>query len=139
MSAPSVTPNWISRRTARFVADRAGSFPKARRLLKTAEYRTVYDQGFKVTTGCFVAFCWRSPGTAGVKDGPRVGFTTPRALGDAVARNRMKRRLREAVRTRLGAIDPAWRIVWNLRRGTLSAPHSQLLADVEKVLTRCSD
>jgi ribonuclease P protein component len=138
MSAPFVTPSWISRRTERFVAGRVGFFPKTRRLLRPAEFRAVYDQGFKVTTGCFVAFCWRSPGVSGADDGPRVGFTTPRALGKAVLRNRMRRRLREAVRTRLPELGPGWRIVWNLRRGTLSVPHSQLVTEVEKVLARCS-
>lgn len=138
MSALFVTPSWTSRSAALSVPGRAGSFPKSRRLLGPSDFRTVYEQGFKVTTGCFVAFCLRKPGGVPAEDGPKVGFTTPRALGKAVLRNRMRRRLREAVRARLSTIDPAWRIVWNLRRGTLTAPHGQLIADVEKVFSRCS-
>jgi RNase P protein component len=49
----------------------------------------------------------------------------------------MRRRLREVVRSQLVRLDPAWRIVWNLRRGALSAPQSQLVAEVEKVIARC--
>jgi ribonuclease P protein component len=116
----------------------AGAFPKSRRLLRPAEFRTVYDRGFKVPSSCFVAFCWKEPAGPDAAQGPRVGFTTPRALGKAVARNRMRRRVREVVRTRLGSVPPPWRIVWNLRRAALSAPSAQLASEVEKVLARCS-
>lgn len=112
---------------------RSESFPKARRLLRPAEYRQVYDEGIRIPTRHFVAFCWSSPAA----DGPRTGFTTPRALGKAVQRNRMRRRLRELVRRRLWRLDSHWRIVWNLRRAALDAAHADLAADVERVLARC--
>lgn len=137
MSAPFVTQSSAEPADSRSVPRGAGSFPKSRRLLRPAEFRTVYNQGFKVTTGCFVAFCWRDGEHRGDQAGPRVGFTTPRALGPAADRNRMRRRLREVVRTRLGAVAPEWRIVWNLRRGALQANHDRLVAEVEKVLARC--
>jgi ribonuclease P protein component len=111
------------------------AFPKARRLLRTAEYREVYQQGIKIPCSCFVAFCWRSPGS----DGPKVGFTTPRALGKSVDRNRMKRRLRDTVRRRLAGFGTDWKIVWNLRRFTLAAPQRLIDEEVEKVLKRCSE
>lgn len=111
------------------------TFPKSRRILKRAEFRKVYDQGFKVPSSCFVAFCWQNPEPT---DGPRVGFTTPRALGKATLRNRMKRRLRETIRRRLAAIGPGWNIVWNLRRGALTVPQSVLDGEVDKVLRRCN-
>src|SRR5512145_664232 len=119
MSAPFVTRSWTSRKAASLVPSGAGSFPKTRRLLKPGEFRNVYNQGFKMASSCFVAFCWRNTGEETEVQGPRVGFTTPRALGKAVLRNRMRRRLREVVRSRLVRLDPAWRIVWNLRRGAL--------------------
>jgi ribonuclease P protein component len=37
------------------------------------------------------------------QDGPRVGFTCTKKLGNAVTRNRIKRRLKEAVRLALPA------------------------------------
>lgn len=109
------------------------AFPKARRLLKPAEFRQVYDKGMRIPTRHFVAFCWSAP----TADGPKTGFTTPRALGKAVDRNRMRRRLRELVRRKLGVLNPHWRIVWNLRRAALSAPYTDLAADVERVFTHC--
>ena len=41
----------------------------------------------------FAAFCVRETQW----EGPHIGFTCPRALGKAVVRNRIKRRVREAV------------------------------------------
>jgi ribonuclease P protein component len=111
----------------------AEAFSKSRRLLKPAEFRQVYDQGLRIPTRHFVAFCL-SVSAAG---GPKTGFTTPRALGKAVQRNRMRRRLREIVRRQLGRLAPEWRIVWNLRRAALTAAHADLAADVDRVLQRC--
>jgi ribonuclease P protein component len=101
--------------------------------LKPAEFRQVYDEGIRIPTRHFVAFCLSGAWT----DGPKVGFTTPRALGKAVRRNRMRRRLREVVRRELGRLGCGWRIVWNLRRAALSAPHADLAADVNRVFERC--
>ncbi len=110
------------------------TFPKTRRILKRADFRKVYDQGFKVASSCFVAFCWQNPNPTA---GPRVGFTTPRALGKAVLRNRMKRRLRETIRRRFSVLSPGWEIVWNLRRSALAVPQSVLDSEVERVFQRC--
>ena len=113
----------------------AQAFPKSCRLLKRADFRKVYDQGSRLASSCFVAFCLRGPA-----DAPsQVGFTTTRALGKAVQRNRMRRRLRETIRRRLSELSPGWQIVWNLRRASLSAPQAQLESEVEKVFQRCKD
>ena len=82
----------------------------------------------------FAAFCLR--GTP--PDGPRIGFTTPRALGKAVARNRIRRRVREAVRALLERLNPQWSIVFNPRRKALDAPCAELRREVEKLFLRCN-
>lgn len=103
--------------------------------MKRSEFRQIYDAGFRIASQCFVAFCWRSAEA----DGPKIGFTAPRALGKATLRNRMKRRLRETIRRELWRLGPQWRVVWNLRRAALSAPQAQLACEVEKVLARCGE
>lgn len=70
---------------------------------------------------------------------PRVGFTTPRALGSAVVRNRIKRRLREAVRHELPAFPQPIDYVFNPRRKLLDSPFPQLRAEVRKVFARCAN
>jgi ribonuclease P protein component len=67
-----------------------------------------------------------------------VGFTVPRALGGSVIRNRIKRRMREAVRSRLSALGPGWCIVFNPRRAALEAPLTALTREVDRLFSRCN-
>ncbi len=87
-----------------------------------------------MTSRYFAAFCLRSsePGSA-----TRFGFTTPRALGKAVQRNRVKRRMRAAVSHHIGVIPLDWAIVFNPRRSVLDAPYQDLCREVEKLFVRC--
>ena len=71
--------------------------------------------------------------------GPRVGFTTPRALGKAVVRNRIRRRTREAARLELAQLSPEWSIVFNPRRKTLDCLFSELQAEVRRLFLVCSE
>jgi ribonuclease P protein component len=70
-------------------------------------------------------------------EGVRVGFTCPRALGGAVIRNRIRRRVREAVRPRLALAGAGWEIVINPRLRVLTAPFPQIEREIEKLLQRC--
>ena len=83
-------------------------FPRTARLLRHADFERVYKQGRRhFSASITVFYCPRpeaesrkpeaAPTSAPIS-GLRVGFTVGRALGGAVQRNRMKRRLREAVR-----------------------------------------
>jgi ribonuclease P protein component len=59
-------------------------------------------------------------------------------LGKAVVRNRIKRRVREAVRLLLGQLNPQCFIVINPRRKALNAPVAELRREVEKLFLRCN-
>jgi ribonuclease P protein component len=55
-----------------------------------------------------------------------------------VARNRIKRRVREAVRFHLDRLNPQWSIVINPRRKALDAPLQDLKREVERLFLRCN-
>jgi ribonuclease P protein component len=109
-------------------------FPKRVRLLRSKDFRRVYDQGTRHSSPLFAAFCMREA----QPDGPRIGFTVPRAVGKAVVRNRIKRRVREAVRCHLDRLNPQWSIVINPRRKAFDAPLKELEREVERLFLRCN-
>jgi ribonuclease P protein component len=96
----------------------------------------VYDEGVRHSSPLFAAFCLRHEGR---ETGPRVGFTVPRAVGKSVVRNRMKRRMREAVRLKLASLPAQWDIVFNPRRPLLTAEFGTVEAEVQKVFERCAN
>ena len=69
--------------------------------------------------------------------GPRVGFTVTRKVGDAVERNRIRRRLKEALRA-AQAIAPAQDSDYVLmaRREALTRHFAALIADIERAFAQ---
>lgn len=69
--------------------------------------------------------------------GPRVGLTVGRVLGGAVQRNRIKRRLRQAVRDNLASLALPVDVVINPKKSVLSSQFMVLrdeVADAFRVL-----
>ncbi|WP_445942022.1 ribonuclease P protein component [Pseudotabrizicola sp. L79] len=66
----------------------------------------------------------------------QVGFTASKKIGNAVARNRAKRRLREVARAILPQLgQPGWDYVLVARPGaTISRNYTDLLADLQGAL-----
>jgi ribonuclease P protein component len=113
------------------------SFPKAARLLRRADFLRVYDKGRR-QFGPHMTFFYldRSPDAAAessVKNaGPRIGLTVSRALGGSVQRNRIRRRVREAVRMNLKDLKRGADIVINPKKSVLKADFNVLVAEVAK-------
>jgi len=110
-------------------------FPKTARILRTVDFRKTYNEGKRFTGRCFAAFCLRVQREP--DQGPRLGFTVPRAFGKAVLRNRVKRRIREALRMRLPEVAPEWDIVINPRRPAIAVPLDELRREVDRLVAQC--
>jgi ribonuclease P protein component len=67
---------------------------------------------------------------------PRFGFTVSKKVGNAVERNRVRRRLRELVRRAAGRIVAGHDYVLIGRRAALRFPFEQLIGDFEGALKR---
>jgi len=92
-----------------------------------------------VAPGLILQAYERQPAEAeGVSGGElRLGLTASRKVGGAVARNRARRRLREAARQVLpAAAGPGYDLVLVARAGTLRRPFAALLEDLRKGLER---
>ena len=66
----------------------------------------------------------------------RVGLSTPRTLGGAVQRNRVRRRLRELVRARLERIGPGWDLLLIARPAAGTASRAELGAALDALMRR---
>ena len=55
-----------------------------------------------------------------------------------MVRNRIKRRLREAVRGSLDRLNPQWSIVINPRLKAIDAPMTELRREIERLFLRCN-
>ena len=64
----------------------------------------------------------------------RLGFIVSKRVGNAVVRNRVRRRLKEAAR--LSQIEFGWDLVFIARQGASSADYQELSGSVKKLLAR---
>lgn len=77
-------------------------------------------------------FCARSNEDHGDAN-PRVGLTAGRVLGGAVERNRIRRRMREAVRLHLRELPPRVDVVLHPRKTVLAMEFARLEREVARV------
>lgn len=111
-------------------------FSRSGRLLKRYDFERVYKQGRRHFSSHMTVFYLRQAEGASQAGSARVGFTVGRVLGGAVQRNRIKRRLREAVRLRrsvllgAGAVD----VVINPKKSVLTVDFSVVLEEVGRAL-----
>jgi ribonuclease P protein component len=102
-------------------------FPRAARLLKHADFDRVYKQGRRHFSSHMTVFYLRQ-----AEGGARVGFTVGRVLGGAVQRNRIKRRLREAVRLHRSLLKGSVDVVINPKKSVRTVEFPILLEEVSR-------
>ena len=109
------------------------------RLSRSRDFDAVYRHGRSVSTRYLTLYSF---GRDDEPAEPRLGLAVPKAAGNAVVRNRIKRQLREVWRERLGSgsIDPNHDYVLVVRPGLPEAAdargHDWLAERVDEVLEK---
>jgi ribonuclease P protein component len=98
-------------------------------------------KGLRASAGAFVVQARRRAEDGDAEEGPaRIGFTVSRQVGNAVERNRVRRRLREMVRlSGGGGMHGGHDYVLIGRRAALAAPFGELRRDLDAALRRLHD
>jgi ribonuclease P protein component len=109
------------------------------RLSRSRDFDAIYRQGRSTSTRFLVLYWFEREDDPG---DPRLGLAVPRATGNAVARNRIKRQLREVWRARLERLPAGRDYVLIAKPGLPEAVASNGFAwleeRVDEVLTKAA-
>jgi ribonuclease P protein component len=100
------------------------------RLHKHADYQRVYQGSRKQFSAHMTYFVAQQPTALAAS---RVGITAGRVLGKAVERNRIKRRMRAAIRAHFSLLPSGRDIVLHPKRKVAEAPWPELTGEVERI------
>jgi ribonuclease P protein component len=106
------------------------------RLRKHADYQRVYKTGrkqFGRQMAWFFALRDAEAAARAETAGPRVGLTVPKSLGKAVTRNRIKRRMREAVRAAVPLLSAPVDVVLHPKRSVLDMEFAVIEREVQTI------
>ncbi len=108
---------------------RGNLFPREARLVRRGEFDAVYRAGKRRSSSHYTVFF-----RANELPRSRFGFSIKKALGGAVVRNRIRRRLREVVRCHRLEIPAGWDIVIHPKSMAARAPFLALTSDLLRLL-----
>ena len=94
-------------------------------LKQNSDFRRLYARGKHAAAPCVVVYCHRSRYPRN-----RTGFTVSKKLGNAVTRNRVRRRLREIARLNAEHTKQGYDLILVARSRAVNAEYQKLEADV---------
>jgi ribonuclease P protein component len=98
------------------------------RLRRGADFRRVYSTGRRVEGRLLVVHV--APGEA---ESSRLGFSVSTKVGNAVLRNRVRRRLREAARPLVAGVTDHLDVVVVARPGAAAASFAELASELREL------
>ena len=76
--------------------------------------------------------------SAGAPAAARIGLTVGKVLGKAYQRNRIKRRMREALRGHIELLPEGFDLIFHPRRNVLTMEFKQLEAEIVRILEKAA-
>lgn len=107
------------------------NLPREWRLVRRSEFEAVYREGRRRSSATFLIFL-RANGLPR----NRFGMSVKKALGNAVVRNRIRRRIREVLRLHREEIVPGWDVVIHPSRSVAALEFTKLEAELLALLPR---
>jgi ribonuclease P protein component len=121
-------------------ASRTDAAPKqsltGARLRKHADYQVAYAAGRKRQSPSMSWFL--APQAESASSGPRVGLTVGKVIGKAHERNRIKRRMREALRRHVDLLPAHCDLILHPRRVVLTVEFGKLETEIVRILTQAN-
>jgi ribonuclease P protein component len=109
------------------------------RLRKHADYVRAYAGARKrQSTSMSWFLAPQSNDVAQTVSAPRVGLTVGKVIGKAHERNRIKRRVREALRRHVDLMPVGFDLILHPRRSVLTVEFSQLEAEIVRILQQAA-
>ena len=110
---------------------------RADRLRSPRDFRRVNEHGVRVASSNFVVLATPRPSHA-CGETPRLGITVSRRVGNAVTRNRVKRRVRECFRRRRDVLARPVDVVVIARRGAARLGVHEVESELGSLFRGCS-
>jgi len=104
------------------------------RLRKHADYQRAYAASRKKQSTSMSWFLAPQPLEVAGAAGSRIGLTAGKVLGKAHERNRIKRRMREALRRHLEIVPEGFDLILHPRRTVLTMEFAKLEAEIVRIL-----
>ncbi|MCV7025562.1 ribonuclease P protein component [Mycolicibacterium novocastrense] len=108
--------------------------PARYRMTRSTEFGNTVSRGVRAVQPDLVVHALRSD--EGSEPGPRIGLVVSKAVGTAVQRHRVARRLRHVARTVIEELDPADRVVIRALPSSRHAISARLEQELRTALRR---
>ncbi|TFD47767.1 ribonuclease P protein component [Cryobacterium frigoriphilum] len=105
------------------------------RITHGSDYKEVVRRGVRVVGPHIVTYLRRSTTALGPDAPARFGFIVAKNVGNAVRRNRVRRRLKAASFLLVGAVPPGTDIVFRALPAANAAEWSELTAEISRGVT----
>jgi len=104
------------------------------RMRKHADYQRAYAAACKKQSASMSWFLAPQPADGPDAPNTRIGLTAGKVMGKAHERNRIKRRMREALRRHVDLLPAGFDVIFHPRRTVLTIEFAKLEAEIVRIL-----